>query len=612
VPATTSTNGIAQGSPAARLAPVLVVGLHAALFGVLCWWSWLKWPDPIIDFGRELYVPWQITRGKVLYRDIESLFGPLSPHVNALWFRLFGVSLLTLVVVNLALFAAVVAGVHRSVRLCTDRFAASVASLATVALFGFLQLAGVGNYNFATPYAHEATHGMALAIAVVLALHAAIDRHRAAPGAIAGLAFGLLLLTKPEVSLAAAAAALAAFGGAAALGASGRRLLRTLVPLFAGCVAIPPVLFFLHLRQHMDDAVALGAVARGWTTALGTSIASSAFYVTGMGLDRPVLNAARAAMALAAFLAFVGAMVAVCRTESGWPIAPAARRIGRLALLAVAAASILLGFTRGLPLIALAAVAFAAASLARARQDRPEAMRLLALLTWSTFALVLLAKLGLNARIHHYGFYLALPAATVVIVIVCGLAPRALAARDDRAGARWCRHLATMAVIAAVAPYLVLSNALYRTKTVPVGSGADRFLATRADGYWQGVGVRDALAALESMRAPGDTLAVLPEGVMLNYLARMDSPLRVINLMPPELLAFGEAEALRALAARPPRFVVLVHRDVSEYGYPPFGSDPRYGQRTVSWVVSRYRAVARFGEQARTPSGFGLELFVRE
>jgi hypothetical protein len=70
--------------------------LHVVVFAVLAGWSWRKWPDPLIDFGRELYVPWQITGGKVLYRDIASLFGPLSPYVNALWMRMFGVSLMTL------------------------------------------------------------------------------------------------------------------------------------------------------------------------------------------------------------------------------------------------------------------------------------------------------------------------------------------------------------------------------------------------------------------------------------------------------------------------------------------------------------------------------------
>ena len=120
-------------------APLIVMGAHAALFLGLTWWSWRKWPDPLIDFGRELYVPWQITEGRVLYRDIESLFGPLSPYVNALWFRLFGVSLTTLVICNLAILAATTAGIYHIVRVSTDRTTATVAGLATLLLFGFSQ-----------------------------------------------------------------------------------------------------------------------------------------------------------------------------------------------------------------------------------------------------------------------------------------------------------------------------------------------------------------------------------------------------------------------------------------------------------------------------------------
>ena len=79
----------------AFLRPPIIFAVHAIVFALLTWWSWRKWSDPIIDVGRELYVPWQITQGRVLYRDIASLFGPLSPYVNALWFTLFGVSLRT-------------------------------------------------------------------------------------------------------------------------------------------------------------------------------------------------------------------------------------------------------------------------------------------------------------------------------------------------------------------------------------------------------------------------------------------------------------------------------------------------------------------------------------
>src|SRR4051812_45277363 len=63
--------------------------------------SWATWPDCTIDFGRELYTPWQLSEGRVLYRDIVSYFnGPFTPYLHALIFKLFGVGLRTLVLFN--------------------------------------------------------------------------------------------------------------------------------------------------------------------------------------------------------------------------------------------------------------------------------------------------------------------------------------------------------------------------------------------------------------------------------------------------------------------------------------------------------------------------------
>ena len=73
----------------------------AVMFSVMIAWSWCKWPDILVDFGRELYVPWQIATGKVLYKDIAHLFGPFSSYFNALLFKLFGASYIVLVVSNI-------------------------------------------------------------------------------------------------------------------------------------------------------------------------------------------------------------------------------------------------------------------------------------------------------------------------------------------------------------------------------------------------------------------------------------------------------------------------------------------------------------------------------
>src|SRR4030042_4421562 len=76
-------------------------------FIALAQWTWRKWPDPLIDFGKELYVAWQLSQGQVLYRDLAHLFGPFSQYLNAAAFRLCGVSLTTLIVLNLLILAGI-------------------------------------------------------------------------------------------------------------------------------------------------------------------------------------------------------------------------------------------------------------------------------------------------------------------------------------------------------------------------------------------------------------------------------------------------------------------------------------------------------------------------
>ena len=175
----------------------------------------------------------------MLYRDIESLFGPLSPYVNALWFRLFGVSLTTLVICNLAILAATTAGIYHVVRVSTDRTTATVAGLATLLLFGFAEYLVVGNYNFVTPYAHDATHGVALVVAMIVRLHRALATGRRLPWAVGGVCFGGVMLTKPETALA-AGAVVTAFLMARAPGDSRHGLART-AALCLGAAAAPPL-----------------------------------------------------------------------------------------------------------------------------------------------------------------------------------------------------------------------------------------------------------------------------------------------------------------------------------------------------------------------------------
>ncbi|MFH0981307.1 MAG: glycosyltransferase family 39 protein [Planctomycetota bacterium] len=167
--------------------------------------SWRKWPDPLVDFGRELYIPWQLASGKVLYRDIACLFGPFSQYLNALWFKLFGVSLSTLIFCNLAILAGMTILIYRLLADATDRLTATTAGLTLLLLFAFSEYTTIGNYNFVCPYSHEATHGTALAVAMIFCLSKTETHLPGLMHLLAGLCLGFVMLTKAETSLAACA-----------------------------------------------------------------------------------------------------------------------------------------------------------------------------------------------------------------------------------------------------------------------------------------------------------------------------------------------------------------------------------------------------------------------
>ncbi len=581
------------------------------LFLALAWWSWRKWPDPLIDFGRELYTPWQITRGRVLYRDIASLFGPLSPYLNALWFRLFGVSMLTLAICNMAILGLIVAGIHRLIRDATDAATATTASMVIPLLFGFSQYTEVGNYNFVCPYSHEATHGLALSVGLFLCVQRALGDRRAVFWALAGISFGAILLTKPELSLAAAAGVLVAWVSATVLQRSERGVLTRGLVLFVSGAALVPVAFFLYFRLHMPTGDALRAVGGAWATLFVTGITDNTFYRAGMGLDAPLMNLTRMLTASAGIIGFVGVAIA---------LSPALARVtsrSRLLRLAIPVCLLVVAIRlvpwgsvpRALPIIVAAALLALALQLRETRRDRERAGSLVVLIAWSAFALVLLGKMALNARVAHYGFYLALPATTVAIVLIGWVVPSAIEKRWPWANARAFRAIALWTLAGAIVSYLGASQWVYQRKTLPIGRNGDRFYASTAPGQWHGAAVAAALSELERVATPTSTMAVLPEGVMLNYLLRRDSPLRVTNLMPPELRAFGEEDVQRSLGAAPPDVIVLVHKDMGEYGYPMFGSDARYGRRVLEWVNARYRRVAVIRRDSSSTSDPGIEIY---
>ena len=130
--------------------------------------SWLKWPDLLIDYGEQVYVPWQLSEGKVLYRDMNYLYGPLSSYLHAFLFQVFGESITVLILFNILVIGVLTWLIYVLFFQLSNQLTATVCSLAFILLFAFGQYGGSGNFNFVSAYTYDLPHGVALSL---LCLH---------------------------------------------------------------------------------------------------------------------------------------------------------------------------------------------------------------------------------------------------------------------------------------------------------------------------------------------------------------------------------------------------------------------------------------------------------
>lgn len=577
-----------------------VIGLAAIglAFAGAAAWSWRKWPDLLVDFGVQLYIPWRLLSGASLHRDVTHLNGPLSQYVDAALFRLFGASATTLFTANLALAAVLVVLIHRAFARWTGPRPAAAAGLVTVLVFAFAHYVGTGNYNFISPYCQEATHGLLLGVVGVRALERWSDAGRPGAAAGAGAAAGFALLTKPEVFAAVAATMVAAV----VLAARRRGRVGPGVTVMLAAAAGPSLAFWLGLLPTLGAAGSARAVFWPWIVLATTDVTDNDFYRWCLGLDQPLRNLAALvlyAWALAAAV-LVGAWCG--RRDHATPVARVAAAAGALGLLIAAWHFPWPEGGRALPLVTLVT---AGAFLREAFRGASSGLAL-----WSVLSLFLLAKMGLNARIWQYGFTLALPATLSLLAFVLFYLPPRLALRG--VDARRFRNLALLVAGVAVLQLLRFSDSFYAAKTLPVGEGGDRLVTYGDDGrHPEGPAVREALAWIAAHTGPRSTLAVFPEGVVLNYLARRPNPTRYVSFIPAEIAVYGEETMLRDLDASPPDTVVLLHRDTTEHGVRFFGEPARPGGRIRQWIRDRYVRRHLIGAEPLVSEAFGIEILGR-
>jgi hypothetical protein len=119
----------------------------------------------------------------------------------------------------------------------------------------------------------------------------------------------------------------------------------------------------------------------------------------------------------------------------------------------------------------------------------------------------------------------------------------------------------------------------------------------------QGRTMAQALAFLKTLPADA-TVAVLPEGVMLNFMSGKTASTKYFEFAPSFFNMEKESVVLEGFKAVPPDYIVLLDRDMSEHGARYFGMD--YAKDLFFWLARHYEPVQLIGSMPNTGKGFGI------
>jgi hypothetical protein len=592
------------------------------LIGVLmCWISWGKWMDILVDFGLQVFTPWQLSEGKVLYKDIIHIHGPLSAYVHSLLFTVFGPGISILAWFNIGLIIILTIIIHHLFRDLFDPLTGFLASLSFVMVFAFGNYLQVSNYNFVCAYEYTLPHGVFLSFVAIHQFIEYLRNPRSRTLFWIGLLSGLILLTKPEVFL----AEITAIGAGLILAfrfeetSFKNKLYKIFILLSAFC--IPSLAFIVYFSFHMPIEQAFKSPLSHLAYALNTEVKAFPFYqaVTGTG-DFLWDNIGNLFIVLGGYLIIYGILTLLDRKIL---IRYGASRFcywicfsGFLALMVIFRRDIFwMDLIRPLPLILIGYAGVLVHrwfSHSQAPEDRKRQISIFVIIL---FSLVLLAKIFFKVHVQHYGFALALPGFLIFTALLIHELPLAFKRIQGSALAPSAFGLAFLLAHAGMMGWISFN--MYQMKDFPIGKGRDRIydfsphrMGTPAEPYVRGILFSYALEWIDQKLGPEDKFAVFPSANLLNYLSRRGNPTLAGIWNPGVLILTGENPLLDSLKKNTPDYIILVDQEYAHMGARFFGRD--YAQATFQWIIQNYQVAQQIGARPFSHQGFGLQILKRK
>jgi hypothetical protein len=504
---------------------------------------------------------------------------------------------MTLAFFNVGVVIIITYCIYRFFRHTANSITAMMTAAAFLSIFAFK----FPNYNYITPYAYALTHGIALSLFSILAFYQYIKKQNNFRVVIIGLLIGTIFLTKLEVF----------FASMAAIGTgfivlwyveqfSLRKIIKVSAILFFSLL-LPTAVFTIYFSFFMPFQEALLSILTQYRQLFETAMTSNAFYLRVTGREASLFYLGKILLVTGWYVLLFCLM---------WSVARLVERISsthyRVIIVIVAGASalFLLHFMNDAPsnwldvripfafqvVVAVMGIVYGL-TIWKSRKEKGKALSALPMLVFIIFGFVMVLKMILRVTINVYGFALTMPATLVVVAGLVYHVPRLVA--KNAQSTTFIRILSIIMVTMFLVMEIGVIIDTYLMRNYPIDTGKEKIITYGPVLSNEGPVIDETLKKINETIKPNENFLVIPEGILLNYLTRRESPSPYTSFLLGDLVMHHEEKMVEKLSRRLPDYVILIDRGVGEWGFKKFGVDT--GTKISGWVIKNYIPICTIG-----------------
>jgi hypothetical protein len=545
----------------------------------------------IIDVGRETYIPWQMLKGQVLYKDIVNIYGPLAYQINAFLYLIFGQNLNTLYMSGLVNSLILLASFYLISRLLASPLMSFslTFSVLSVCVFNYYI------FNFIFPYTYAAVYALS---SFLLSLLFACYYLKYSSKVFIYLSFffmGFSIVSKYEYTL--------------------FTIVLLLIVLFlkkinlkelmicVGLLLLMPLLSFAVLflqGMSISDFIKAVELVKNICTShtLNFFYTYSGYFFSPTHLEQSFSNLITAF--LGSIVPFTLIYLALHYSEKIKNLIAAKKNIWMLyAFLYGMAITVTfclfvkyvfsetlfgwLPLSTSILMITLIVVFSKKGYRNITLNDKLYFLILSA-------ALIASSKSYFSLNTHLYGTFMFPLVILVNVFFVSEYLSKLIEINNPYKWRNaWALYFLFIS-LAYSAIYFGVARAVY---IHPIKSEKGSIYTTAETGR----SVNELIDYVKTSVPEGKGFLVMPEGVMLNFLTGRDSDNKYYSLLPLNIESFGESNIINDLKKNPPDYIFINNRNTSDYGFKHICND--YAFNLCSYIVQNYQFEKMIGSDLK-------------